>query len=474
VPSPNTDFNAVSASYGHSLGLKNDGSIVAWGRNESGECDVPSPNTDFIAISAGYDFSLGLKSDGSVAGWGYNANGQYNVPSPNEDFASISAGTYHSLGLKGSNNVTVIQFGNIPGQKNTKLILTDCDGNNVTFSLTGGGYGEIDACDCTFSTITLFDTTEKSALTISTKGKVHTSVGNIICNGPMKSITAKTAKLSGDITIGSALNPKSAVTIAFDRTDDLDINSEMPIKSITATDWTGGSINAPSVSGIAIKGDKKRSIAGNLDIDVNVDGAIGTVNVAGWLESPWDCCSVKSITAFRAYDFYLTLHQKPDPKILALGKLTIKEGFYWSRIISSGNIGTFTVAAMRQSSCFAGVADACSVDLNADDVCDLPPVLDDTFNQTATIKSIMIKGIKGDDATYFVNSNIAAATVSSMSIAYPEYNNGGIPFGITMWNDPKAFTIKDANGTHSWKGSDIGTAKDWLTANGGDMQIRRD
>ena len=39
-----------------------DGSIVAWGRNQYGQLNVPKPITDFVAVAAGYDYSLGLKS----------------------------------------------------------------------------------------------------------------------------------------------------------------------------------------------------------------------------------------------------------------------------------------------------------------------------------------------------------------------------------------------------------------------------
>ena len=39
------------------------GSIVAWGDNYHGQCNVPSPNADFTAIAAGYEHSLGLKQD---------------------------------------------------------------------------------------------------------------------------------------------------------------------------------------------------------------------------------------------------------------------------------------------------------------------------------------------------------------------------------------------------------------------------
>jgi hypothetical protein len=67
VPDPNTGFVAISAGTGQSLGLKADGSIVAWGDNRFGQCNVPAPNTGFVAVSAGWDYNLGIKADGSVA-----------------------------------------------------------------------------------------------------------------------------------------------------------------------------------------------------------------------------------------------------------------------------------------------------------------------------------------------------------------------------------------------------------------------
>ncbi|MCK4341956.1 MAG: hypothetical protein KAY37_09565, partial [Phycisphaerae bacterium] len=62
---PNTDFVALAGGGFHSLGLKTDGSIVAWGSNYYGQCDVPEPNTDFVAVAGGGWHSLGLKAAAS-------------------------------------------------------------------------------------------------------------------------------------------------------------------------------------------------------------------------------------------------------------------------------------------------------------------------------------------------------------------------------------------------------------------------
>jgi hypothetical protein len=61
---------------------------------------VPSPNTGFTAVAGGEQFSLGLKQDSSIVAWGWNEWGQCNVPPSNTGFIAIAAGGYHSVGLK--------------------------------------------------------------------------------------------------------------------------------------------------------------------------------------------------------------------------------------------------------------------------------------------------------------------------------------------------------------------------------------
>lgn len=105
-PGPNSGFVAVSSSPDHCLALRDDGSIVAWGDNTNGECDVPEPNEGYVAIAASGEiigtagYSLAIKSDGAIVGWGFNGYGQLEVPEPNSDFVSVAAGGGYAAGIK--------------------------------------------------------------------------------------------------------------------------------------------------------------------------------------------------------------------------------------------------------------------------------------------------------------------------------------------------------------------------------------
>jgi hypothetical protein len=350
------------------------------------------------------------------------------------------------------------KFGTISGKTNKKLTVSDSCDTPVTFSLTGGGYGEIavDAND----KITLYNTGNKSILTISTpKGKTA-NIKNITVNNSLKGIMAKTTNLGGSIAITGSLGtltiknaqgsisigPSSvAATMVFNVVNDLDIDSQMPIKSITASDWIGGSINAPSIASITSKND--------LDVnDVNVDETIGTIKVADSLSGSWQCKSIKSITTLDMNDAEFVLTQAPVGRTLALGTLTVKGYTDWSRILSTGNIGTVTFGVMENSVCFAGVIKTRDVnDANqADGVLDLPnPSADINYSMPAAINSIKINGIKGE-AYGFQNSSIAAAKIINGYIANPDYTNDGKSFGLAA-DYIKSLTIKDTNGTYSWK-----------------------
>jgi alpha-tubulin suppressor-like RCC1 family protein len=71
------------------------GSIVAWGAGQAGQIGgfnygqsiVPAGNSNYISVSAGQDFSLGLKADGSIVAWGDPSRGKILVPDSNSVYA---------------------------------------------------------------------------------------------------------------------------------------------------------------------------------------------------------------------------------------------------------------------------------------------------------------------------------------------------------------------------------------------------
>src|SRR5206468_11465878 len=85
-----SNVKAVSAGY-HSLALGNDGNVWTWGNNQYGQLGNttnaattkanPSPAqvsglSGVTAIAAGWYHSLVLRNDGTVWAWGNNSNGE--------------------------------------------------------------------------------------------------------------------------------------------------------------------------------------------------------------------------------------------------------------------------------------------------------------------------------------------------------------------------------------------------------------
>ncbi len=99
--------DTISAGVNHIVGLKKDGTVVAVGDNDYGQCDV-SDWTDIVSVAAGDMHTVGLKKDGTVVAVGYNFNYQCNV-SNWTDIIAVSAGISHTVGLK--SNGTVIAIG---------------------------------------------------------------------------------------------------------------------------------------------------------------------------------------------------------------------------------------------------------------------------------------------------------------------------------------------------------------------------
>ena len=82
-----TDWLSIAAGGQHTIALKSDGTLWAWGRNYYGQIGDgtnttrTSParigsDTDWLSIAAGGQHTIALKSDGTLWAWGYNYYGQ--------------------------------------------------------------------------------------------------------------------------------------------------------------------------------------------------------------------------------------------------------------------------------------------------------------------------------------------------------------------------------------------------------------
>jgi alpha-tubulin suppressor-like RCC1 family protein len=108
---PGTSWSAVSASDGHTCGIRTDGSLWCWGSNNIGQLgngttdassameQVASPWT-WTAVSANRYTTCAVRSDGTLWCWGYGPG-----PSPQQiggttSWASVSRGYEHTCGLQ--------------------------------------------------------------------------------------------------------------------------------------------------------------------------------------------------------------------------------------------------------------------------------------------------------------------------------------------------------------------------------------
>jgi len=99
-----TNIVAVAAGYGHTVGLRSDGTVVAAGDNGWGECNVDGW-TNIVAVAAGGGCTVGLHSDGTVVATGWNEYGQCNVDSWT-DIVAVAAGDLYTVGLRSDGTVT--------------------------------------------------------------------------------------------------------------------------------------------------------------------------------------------------------------------------------------------------------------------------------------------------------------------------------------------------------------------------------
>lgn len=105
APATATDIVSVAAGLWHTLALRRDGRVLAWGHNFQGQCNVPTNVVDAVAVAAGGYHSLAVLRDGTVVGWGGNGSGQARPPAGLRDVVGVAAGHWHSVAITGDGRV---------------------------------------------------------------------------------------------------------------------------------------------------------------------------------------------------------------------------------------------------------------------------------------------------------------------------------------------------------------------------------
>ena len=280
---------------------------------------------------------------------------------------------------------------------------TDANGADVSVALRGPGHGEVQIEDGEFADIQVYNTTDRSSLSIKSNSKTDEStVGDITVNGSLRSLYGRTTDLSGDLTvtgslsrlalddttgqgvisIGASANPRAGISMKFDRVMETRIDSAAPIRSLSVTQWldddsTADEVTAPRLARLTSRGD----FGADLQLSSSAAG-------------------------------------------MTLGKLKVLGRLYGAEINSAGNIGNVTVGAMQDSGVYAGLAGGAT---------DLPNSPGD-FSVLASIRSVNVRGLRNGQQSMFVNSNIAASTLGRIGLRHVLSDNGGGSFGLVADN----------------------------------------
>ncbi|MEG1028239.1 MAG: T9SS type A sorting domain-containing protein, partial [Oscillospiraceae bacterium] len=157
----------ISAGQYHSLAIKSNGTLWAWGENDKGQLGIGNTTnqnspvqigtaTNWVQVDAGIGYSFALKSDGTLWAWGNGNLGQLgtgntidqNSPvqvGTDTNWTQINIGANYSLALKtngtlwawGDNTLGQLGIGNTTQQNNPVQIGTVTNGASIS---AGGGH----------------------------------------------------------------------------------------------------------------------------------------------------------------------------------------------------------------------------------------------------------------------------------------------------------------------------------------------
>ncbi len=285
------------------------------------------------------------------------------------------------------------------------ITLVETNGDTYTMRLKGPGAVnyDLDPVANTPTGISIEGTTEKSVLVITVKKSRATDgvieIGEIVSTSPLKALTAKNCDLNGVDFAGNHVG------------------------SIIARDVQG--------VGIAVGGEPTQYVSlavRDVTGDMMFDAAVKKMSVRDMRFSSLTAPAIGNLTA--AGDILVYSIRLTGPaNTTVLGGFNAKGTIDSSEIIAElGNIGSVVIGRVVDSNIFAGT------DFLPFDVTD--------FNAPTSIKSVVIKGLKGEPFGV-VNSTLAAARMGSATVANPDFDNGS------------SVIVADSLKKISWRGYDL-------------------
>ena len=131
----------LAVGFYHTVGLKADGTVVAAGRNDEGQCDV-SAWTQIQAVACGAYHTVGLKADGTVVAVGRNDEGQCDVGGWT-GVVALACADYNTLALLSDGTVLSTgyqSFSELSGWRDVSFLAAGSYGA-VAISADGRVYG---------------------------------------------------------------------------------------------------------------------------------------------------------------------------------------------------------------------------------------------------------------------------------------------------------------------------------------------
>jgi hypothetical protein len=335
--------------------------------------------------------------------------------------ATLSSPLSGSLGTQATALVTIVN------DKSQSVTFTNGDGAVVTLQLKGGGTMDVPPGSLP-SNIVLSATGSGSTLTIKVKkganGNAFVRIGGFTGDGDLRSFSAKNVDLTGNglqlagfvpqvqvhdvlngasISIGGVSTNQTKIT-AHNIDDGAAITTTCRIASLQVARIGDVAIAAPSIGSVSLKGDKRASLTGNFN---------------GQMELTGDGIATGGST---------------------LGKFSAAGAISNASIdVVDGNVDSITAAEILDSSIYVGF-----IPSNPG-----APLLGGTFVPDLLLKSVSVKA----SANGFANSVLASSKIGSVKLSSVETGNSTIPFGVLGDHSISSVTSK----TPAFKWNKAGT-----------------